>query len=241
MKFDFIYFDSGGTIYGIFDGDDPSPAELKKSALLRSQALLHSYGYNYQIVDEHETLENAVQHCNNFYGEMKYTFYQQLQKFFELLKIDLADEIIVCLSDAFAGPRFGSWVYSGTKEAFKELNTAGIGLGIIANTIWSSYNMDRAFAGVGLLPYLKHRVYSGNVQCAKPEMEIYSYAEDLAQLQGKRVLYVGNDIEKDIQAASAFGWSTAFRCSEKIPSSDGLADLDFDDINDLTRYCLSDT
>ncbi len=240
MRFDYIYFDSGGTIYGLFDGDDPSPSDIAQSGLARVEALLLAFGYQYDLTNAHAPLDEARQYCESTYGSMKYTFYQQLIRFFDQLKIELPNEVIVCLSDALAGPRFASWIFPGTLQAFKDFNAAGIGLGIIANTVWSSYNMDRAFEGVGLLPYLSHRVYSGNVNCAKPEMDIFSYAEQLAQVQDKRVLYVGNDIEKDVKASKQFGWSAAFRCSDSEPSSQGLADFDFNHIQDLTQYVLQE-
>ncbi|PCJ59257.1 MAG: hypothetical protein COA79_11195 [Planctomycetota bacterium] len=237
MKFDFIYFDSGGTIYGIFEGEDPTPKELNELALIRVENLLNSFGYKYAISNEEEALWKATDHCQSYFGAMKYTYKEVLEKFFKLLNIDLPVEIITCLSDVYAGPRYSSWIFPGTLQAFKELTNAGVELGIIANTTWSSYNMDRAFEGVGLLPYLKHRVYSGNVGYAKPEMEIFQFAENLASIKGKRVLYVGNDIEKDVVASKRFGWSTAFRTSEKMPSSCGKSDFDFNDIKDLVEFC----
>ncbi|MCC5850242.1 MAG: HAD hydrolase-like protein [Verrucomicrobia bacterium] len=71
----------------------------------------------------------------------------------------------------------------------------------------------------------------------KPDPAIFRLAEKLGGLEGKRVLYVGNDLEADIKGASAIGWSTAFRRADN-QSSGGLADMEFDDIMDVVKYCL---
>lgn len=98
--------------------------------------------------------------------------------------------------------------------------------------------MDRAFAGVGLLPFFGIRIYSGDIGIAKPDPAIFRLAESLGGLEGKRILYVGNDLEFDVKAAAAAGWSTAFRRAGGM-TAEGLADLEFDHISELVDYCLA--
>lgn len=125
----------------------------------------------------------------------------------------------------------------GTQQALRTLAEAGYRLGIIANTAWPGFCMDRAFAGVGLLPFLSIRIYSGDIGIAKPDPAIFHLAQRAGGLEGKRILYVGNDVEADIQGAAAVGWSTAFRRAGHA-TTDGLADVEFDDISELVRFCL---
>ena len=97
--------------------------------------------------------------------------------------------------------------------------------------------MDRAFAGVGLLPFLSIRIYSGDIGIEKPAPAIFRLAERLGGLEGKRILYVGNDVEADIKGAAAVGWSTAFRRSNQLTTG-GVADVEFDNVSELVDYCL---
>jgi len=66
---------------------------------------------------------------------------------------------------------------------------------------------------------------------------IFRLAEQLSGFAGKRILYVGNDVDADIKGAAAAGWSTAFRCSNNLTTA-GLANVEFDHISELVRYCL---
>lgn len=56
-------------------------------------------------------------------------------------------------------------------------------------------------------------------------------------MAGKRLLYVGNDLEADIKGARAAGWATAMRKSTHLTSG-GLADFEFDETAELLRFVL---
>ncbi len=97
--------------------------------------------------------------------------------------------------------------------------------------------MDRAISGVGLLPYLGIRLYSGDAGKANPDPAIVHFAERLADIEGKPILCVGNDIEADIKGAANVGGSTEFRRSGNSTTEE-LADIEFDEIPELMRYCV---
>ena len=99
--------------------------------------------------------------------------------------------------------------------------------------------MDRAFAGVELLPYFKTRVYSGDLGVAKPDARIFHLAEAISGLKGKRILFVGNNLKADIQGASGVGWTTAFR-KNGGRSGEGLADFEFEETTELPGIVLGD-
>jgi putative hydrolase of the HAD superfamily len=140
------------------------------------------------------------------------------------------------LADAYAGPRYASWLFPGTQAALQDLHDYGYRMGIIANTAWPGFSMDRAFAGVGLLTFFNIRLYSGDLGLEKPDPAIFRLAERIGGLEGKRILYVGNDPEKDVAGPAAVGWATALRRSDPAAAA-GTADLEFDHIPELVRYC----
>ena len=236
MKFDCIFFDSGGTLYGPGTGADPSPAEVAAGNAGRVRGLLSGMGVDLDCQRLEKAIAQQEQACRQEFGE-SYNFFRLMKAVVEEMHLPLGSEAAACLADAYAGPRYASWLFPGTEEALRTLSESGYRLGIIANTSWPGFCMDRAFAGVGLLSFFGIRIYSGDVGIAKPEPAIFQLAERTAGLEGKRILYVGNDVETDIKGAAAAGWSTAFRRSGNSTTA-GLADVEFDHISELVRYCL---
>ena len=100
--------------------------------------------------------------------------------------------------------------------------------------------MDRSLRGVGILKYLKTRIYSGDEGLVKPDLRIFKLAEKRAGLRGKRVLYVGDKVEKDIKPPKALGWSAALRRYTET-TSHGLADFEFDRTQELLGFVLGNT
>jgi HAD superfamily hydrolase (TIGR01549 family) len=236
MRFDAIFFDSGGTLYGFGTGADPSLDQVAAESAKRVHALLGGMGVELEFGRVQESLTRQAQVCRQRLGK-SYTFLRLLEAAIRDLRLPLGPEAAACLADAYAGPRYASWLFPGTEQALRTLSESGYRLGIIANTTWPGFCMDRAFAGVGLLPYLSLRVYSGDIGLEKPDPAIFRLAERLGGLSGQRILYVGNDLEADIKGAAAVGWSTAFRRTDHATTA-GLADLEFDHIAELVRYCL---
>jgi FMN phosphatase YigB (HAD superfamily) len=240
MKYDHIFFDSGGTLYATGKGLTPAPSEVAAGRVKRVLAAFQGQG----LAVPPESLAAALAHqekaCPARLGT-SYTYFHLLVAVLADLGLAVGPEQAACLADAYAGPRYGSWLYPGTLGAVARLHQHGYRLGVIANTAWPGFCMDRAFAGVGLLPYFGLRLYSGDLGLAKPDPAIFHLAERYAGLTGarKRILYVGNDPEKDIRAATAVGWSTAQRLAADEPSP-GLAGFEFTDIQALLVHCLAD-
>jgi len=236
MKFDYVFFDSGGTLYSPGTGVDMSPSQVAAENAKRVHALLGGMGVDLNFGRLKETLNRQEDLWRKRLGKA-YNFLRLMEEVVDELHLALGKEEAACLADAYAGPRYASWLFPGTKDAFRTLNEDGCRLGIIANTAWLGFCMDRAFAGVGLLPFLGIRIYSGDIGIAKPDLAIFRLAEQLSGFAGKRILYVGNDVDADIKGAAAAGWSTAFRCSNNLTTA-GLANVEFDHISELVRYCL---
>ena len=236
MRFDCIFFDSGGTLYGPGTGSDVSPNQVASENAKRVHALLGGMGVDLDLGPLKEALTRQEELCRQSLGKA-YNFLRLMKAVVRELHLPLGTEDAACLADAYAGPRYASWLFPGTEQTLRRLSENGYRLGIIANTTWPGFCMDRAFAGVGLLPFLNIRIYSGDVGIQKPDPAIFRLAERVGGLEGKRILYVGNDVEADIKGAAAVGWSTAFRRSDHFTAT-GMADLEFDHISELLPYCL---
>lgn len=236
MRFDFVFFDSGGTLYDPGTDSNVSPSQVVADNSKRVHALLSGMGVDVDFTSLQETLARQKELCQQRLGKA-YSFLPLMESVARELRLPLGTEAAACLADAYAGPRYASWLFPGTQVALRTLSENGYRLGIIANTSWPGFCMDRAFAGVGLLPFLSIRVYSGDIGIQKPDPAIFRLAEQLGGLEGKRILYVGNDVKNDIEAAAAVGWSTAFRRSNHVTTA-GTADMEFDHISELVHYCL---
>jgi FMN phosphatase YigB (HAD superfamily) len=234
-RYDCVFFDSGGTLYGVFDSPGvPTPAQVSAGRFARVAALLGEFGAPAGRRELERELLRCERECPAELGAA-YNFDRLMAVAAERLKLDIGPEIAACLADAYAGPRYRAWLFPGTEEMLGALGAAGLYLGVIANTAWPGHCMDRAFAGVGLRPYFKTRIYSADVGIEKPDPEFFRLAERVSGQAGKRLLYVGDSMEKDIAGAKGVGWDAALRLSG-AGGSRGLADLDFTDWRRLVEF-----
>lgn len=236
-KFDLIFFDSGGTLYQGGQKGENSPSHFFKNRTDRLFPLFQQYGFQGTIQDLMEAIECAEFTCSQNFENYLYNYSEVILELKKNILPLLSNEECFMLTDVYAGPRLKAWLFPDTLNGIKQLNKMGILQGIIANTVWPGFCMDRAFAAIGLLPFFQYRVYSGDVQLKKPDLQIFKYAEKLASANGKRILYVGNDIEKDIIPPKEIGWSTALREPNPESKTNSPADFQFYEIMDLVKYC----
>lgn len=238
MAYDGIFFDSGGTIYG-FAGNasgDPSHADIWANMATRAHAALGWLGIS-------ATLEEISAHIQQLHAESRtaptgYTEETLVHSLFERLGAPPRRDHVVYMTGVVSGPRFHSWLFPGVAETLQRLTDAGLYVGIIANTHVPGWVMDRNFRGVELLQYFAHRVYSGDEGVEKPDPQIFRIAEERAQMGGRRLIYMGDRVDKDIAGAQAAGWdSILFR--SVLSTSDGQATFEIDHWSELTDLLLS--
>jgi len=213
--FEVVFFDSGGTLY---DEDpvrahavgDPSVPEHYAAAPRRAWHALLGLGVEVPFERLSAALVAGEDEGRTRAGD-GFTDLTRLAIALRHCGIAPRPELVAYVADAFAGPRYLSWVAPGTREMLASLHDARVDLGVIANTHWTSFSMDRAFAGVGLLGFLRTRVYSGDVGVAKPDARIFRIAAERASVGARRVLFVGNDATTDGQGARNAGWPVALR------------------------------
>lgn len=232
MKYDGIFFDSGGTIFSFAAarGDDPTSRDVAAQAPARAAAALRWLG--------HEVEDDAVaQHLRDLKTAPQtrrpdHTQEKLVEALFTRLELAPRADEIVYVTGVYSGPRYRSWLFPEVAEVLQRLRETGLFIGLIANTDVPGWVMDRNFRGVGLLPFFPLRVYSGDEGVQKPDPRIFALAATRAGLDGKRLVYMGDRVDKDIAGARAAGWdSILFRSSEQ--SSQGLADYEIDAWNQL--------
>ena len=241
MKFDAVFFDSGGTIYNIgYRGavSDPHLDRVSAGGPARAAAALRGLGH--QVSDEvvAEKLDAAKELVKRKRRPGLPSNEESLiSELYEELELPVCLEEILYVTGIYSGPRYRSWLFPDVHEVLGRLRAAGVYIGLIANTGVPGWIMDRNFRGVGLLEFFGVRIYSGDEGVSKPDPSIFQLAAERAGMNGKRLAYVGNSLQADIAGARAAGWSSVLlRSSEK--TSSGLADFEIDAWKELPDIVL---
>jgi len=233
MQYDGIFFDSGGTIFSFGTGTestDPDSRQVAAQAPERAATALRWLGHaveDDQIAQCLKDLKSLPQTLGPAYTEERL-----MGALFERLGLPPRADEVVYVTGVYSGPRYRSWLFPGIADVLKELQVTGIAMGLIANTGVPGWVMDRNFRGVGLLQYFPVRIYSGDEGVEKPDPRIFELAAQRAGLSGRRLIYMGDRVDKDVAGARAAGWSSIlFRSA--MDSSEGAADFEIDAWNEL--------
>lgn len=242
MRFDAVFFDSGGTLYQLAPSESVEPGttrpEVDKRGSTRVAKALEGLGHRCDPARVAEALDATLREMRARHAKkLTYHFADVMQEFLPKLGLPARPEEAACLADAYAGPRYKSWLFPGTLETLQALAGAGVCMGLIANTAVPSWSMDRSFHGVGLLSFFPTRIYSGDERLAKPDARIFHLAAERAGVSGKRILYVGDSVENDIVAAKNAGWAAAHKRPEGAAPC-AQADFSFDRTPDLLPFVL---
>lgn len=79
-------------------------------------------------------------------------------------------------------------------------------------------------------------VISEDVGVMKPHPKIFEHATDLAGVAKDEILYVGDSLTSDVIGSARAGWNVAWFTQNPTEEGKALADLVFDDYNDLLNY-----
>ncbi|HOF60201.1 MAG TPA: HAD family hydrolase [Candidatus Latescibacteria bacterium] len=236
MRYPIVFWDSGGTIFGSASGERPpevpTSKQVRESRVQRVSLALEMFGHRAPS-DLGRVLQDASSELQEKLGA-RYSLERLASGVYERLGLPVRPEETILVADAIGGPRYRTWLWDGVADALKALAEAGVRMGVIADTDWTGRMMSRALAGVGLREYFGPVICSCDVGVCKPAPEIYAAARALIPdvPSGSPVLYVGDNLEKDVGGAIAFGWDAAYHVTTKGGSS-GRAVLDFVQYQDL--------
>jgi len=236
MRYPIVFWDSGGTIFGPGGGgalaETPTSGQVRESRVHRVTLALEMFGHR-APANLGEVLQDASSELQEKLGA-RYSLEVLASGVYERLSLPARPEETLLVADAIGGPRYRTWLWDGVADALEALAAAGVRMGVIADTDWTGRMMCRALAGVGLRKYFGPVICSCDIGACKPAPEIFAAARELVPdvPSDSPVLYVGDNLEKDVGGAVAFGWDAAYHVTTKGGSS-GRAALDFVQYQDL--------
>lgn len=122
--------------------------------------------------------------------------------------------------------------------ALRQLQGAGIPMGIVSNTLLPGRILDRHLDLLGLKEFFPVRVYSSEVTYRKPRRIIFDEATRQMGLPACECLFVGDTVRTDIVGARRVGMKTVIR---RTPRKQNYAAADYviDHISELPAIVLA--
>lgn len=243
MRFDAVVFDSGGTLFENPPQrrahDEPTWQEVWNARLSRLVGCLQ--GLHLPVDPWH--LEAVVKDLEQSAPQepgLAHAHDRLMQALLKRLHLEPKGAWACLMADAYAGPRYRTWLFDGVPEMLAAIEEMGCQIHLAVNTAWCGFSMKRAFQGVGLLGYFLTRTYSSDAQLAKPDERFFRLVERRAHLHGKRVVYVGDRIEEDVKGPKAVGWAAAVRLNDRNREQAHLADYSFNHSSELVAWLLEE-
>ena len=100
-----------------------------------------------------------------------------------------------------------------TKETLTALTKLGLKLGIVSNTFVNAASLDKHLAQLGILDFFQVRLYSYEFDFRKPDTRIFKTAADKIGEMFENILFVGDQINKDIKAAMKIGMHAVLKAA----------------------------
>ncbi len=110
-----------------------------------------------------------------------------------------------------------------TKDTLTALTKAGLKLGIVSNTFVNAASLDKHLEQMGFLDFFPVRLYSYEFDFRKPDTRIFRAAADRIGEMLENILFVGDQINKDVKAAMKTGMQAVLKAAytnagKKIPN-----------------------
>jgi len=243
MRYPIVFWDSGGTIFHSADRPEgfagsPSPGDVRKNRAFRAARALEMFGHT-PLPDLPRVIDEQEADLRSRHGP-RYSLEVLAERLYDQLGIVQRREETLLLADALGGPRYRTWLWDGVSGALSALHRAGVRMGVIADTHLTGRMMRGALTGVGLADLFGAIVCSCDLGVQKPDRRIFEAARaSLSEPSMGPVLYVGDNLVKDIDGATAYGWEAALHLTTSTnPQSKAV--LAFSEYRDLVRLVLEE-
>jgi HAD superfamily hydrolase (TIGR01549 family) len=100
-----------------------------------------------------------------------------------------------------------------TKETLTALTKSGLKLGIVSNTFVNADSLDKHLEQLGILDFLPVRLYSYKFAFRKPDARIFRAAADKIGEMLENILFVGDQINRDVKAAMKTGMQAVLKAA----------------------------
>ena len=124
------------------------------------------------------------------------------------------------------------WI-EGAKEAFDKIRSV-YDVGIITNGFAETQWMK--IEQFGFREMVDKIIISEEIGVMKPHPKIFDHATELVGLDRSDILYVGDSVSSDVKGGKAAGWKVAWYTSSSTDEGKELADIVFDDFEELIKY-----
>ena len=140
------------------------------------------------------------------------TFAQQrterIKAIWQLYRKAITNEQSEKLFQEYLSSYESSWkAFPEVIDVLERLNKQGIRLGILSNGAKSQQLQKLQIMGIDQYIDPKLLVVSEEAGFAKPEAQIFQFAQERAQTSGSKILFIGDNPTVDIAPARKYGWN----------------------------------
>jgi putative hydrolase of the HAD superfamily len=129
--------------------------------------------------------------------------------------------------------RDGLRAADGAAETLAALRDSGYRIGLISNTIWPAELHIEDLDQLGLLPYLEHLTFSGEIGMWKPSRQIFEHALAALEVAPEHAVFVGDSPREDIVGAQGAGMRAVWVRSREFPLGDVQPDARIEALPEL--------
>jgi putative hydrolase of the HAD superfamily len=121
-------------------------------------------------------------------------------------KLTLDEAALIEAARRYALPiRDGLRAADGAAETLAALRDAGYRIGLISNTIWPAELHIEDLEQIGVLQYLEHLTFSGEIGMWKPSRQIFEHSLAALDAAPEQSIFVGDSPHEDILGARGAG------------------------------------
>jgi HAD superfamily hydrolase (TIGR01549 family) len=132
--------------------------------------------------------------------------------------VTLDEAALFAAARMYARPlREGLTAAPGAVETLAALRDQGYRVGLISNTIWPAELHLEDLEEIGVLPYLEHLSFSGELGVWKPNPQIFQHVLEALDATPDLAVFVGDSPREDILGAQAVGMRAVWVRSPEFP------------------------
>lgn len=121
----------------------------------------------------------------------------------------------------------------GAADTLARLRADGYRVGLISNTIWPAELHLEDLDEQGLLPYLEHTIFSGDLGIWKPNPGIFEHMLAALEVPPDEAVFVGDSPREDVRGAQRAGMRAIWKRSSEFPQGDVRPDAIVDELPDI--------
>ncbi|MHB8353185.1 MAG: HAD family hydrolase [Burkholderiales bacterium] len=207
-----IIFDINGTLTDIHTNEWHDDVYRVLSNLLSYQGIAlepHVVKYFYFQIMKEQRVANVSRHPEiDIIGIFREIISQHATSFTRALPVEKLEQLPRFLAETHrAASRFRLQLYPGVEDTIRQLHQK-YHLGIISDG-QSAYAVPELNA-VGLSGYFDPIIISGNLGYRKPDERLFKTALAAMKMEPSEVLFVGNDMYRDVYGAQKLKINTVF-------------------------------